>query len=149
MFGLSAKAKIKLINFYPPYIGAGIKVKHISDDFTTIDVRMKMHWWNKNLFGTHFGGSLSSMTDPFFVFILMMNLGKGYIIWDKSSKINFRRPGKGTVTCRFFLSKEKIEEIKTQVEAKGKADIPLKVEILDKTNQLVADVEKVIYIKQR
>ena len=89
MFKLSSKTKIKLINYYPPYLGAGIKVRNISDDFSTIDVVMKMRWWNKNLFGTHFGGSLSSMTDPFFVFILMMNLGKSYIVWDKSSKIEF------------------------------------------------------------
>ena len=31
---------------------------------------MKMYWWNKNLFGTHFGGSLASMTDPFYIFSL-------------------------------------------------------------------------------
>jgi len=149
MFGLTAKTKIKLINFYPPYLGAGIKVKKIADDFGFIDVQMKMHWWNKNLFGTHFGGSLSSMTDPFFVFIFMMRLGKGYIIWDKSSKINFRRPGKGTMRCRFELSDAQIEQIKMEVDRSGKVNIPLKVNILNQRDQIVADVEKVIYIRKK
>ena len=149
MFKLSSKTKIKLINFYPPYLGAGIKVKHISDDFTRIDVQMKMHWWNKNLFGTHFGGSLSSMTDPFYVFILMMNLGKGYVIWDKSSKIEFIKPGKGTMTCSFQLNQSEIELIKLQVDEKGKMTTPLKVEIRDKQKGLIATVDKQVYIRKK
>lgn len=149
MFKLSSPTKIKLINFYPPFLGAGIKVKNINEGFTRIDVELKMHWWNKNIFGTHFGGSLSAMTDPFFVFIIMQNLGKGYLVWDKSSHINFRRPGKGTVTCAFTLSKEEISEIKTQVDTKGKMDVPLKVSVFDKQNELVCDVDKVIYVRKR
>lgn len=149
MFRLSSRTKIKLINFYPPYIGAGIKVAHISDDIRRIEVRLKMRWWNKNLFGTHFGGSLASMTDPFYVFIIMQNLGKGYIVWDKSSKINFRKPGVGTVTCIFELSESELADIKAQADAKGKVDVPLKVEVLDMDKKLVCDVEKVVYVRKR
>jgi acyl-coenzyme A thioesterase PaaI-like protein len=149
MFKLSSRTKMKLINFYPPYIGAGIKVTFISDDFHRIDVRMKMHWWNKNLFGTHFGGSLSSMTDPFYVFILMMYLGKAYIVWDKSSKIEFIKPGKGTVKCSFQLSPEQLTEIKSQVDQKGKYVTPLPVIITNEQEEVVARVEKELYIRKR
>lgn len=149
MFRLSSRTKIKLINFYPPYLGAGIEVKYISKDFTRIDVQMKMRWWNKNLFGTHFGGSLSSMTDPFYVFILMMNLGKGYIVWDKSSKIDFIQPGKGTVKCTFECTKDQLAEIKAQVDTKGKLVTPMMVKINNAKNELVARVEKELYIRKR
>ena len=149
MFKLSPRTKIKLINYYPPYLGAGIKVTHINEDFTCIDVSMRMHWWNKNLFGTHFGGSLASMTDPFFVFIIMMNLGKGYIVWDKSSNINFRKPGVGTMSCRFELSPSQLKEIKSKVDAVGKLDVPLKVHIYNAKKELICDVDKVVYVKKR
>ncbi len=149
MFRLSQKQKIKLINFYPPYIGAGIRVKSVSDDFRRIEVKMKMHWWNKNLFGTHFGGSLASMTDPFYVFILMMNLGKGYIIWDKASLIKFRKPGIGTVTCVFEMNQRQIDEIKNAVEASGKKDFVLPVEIKDKAGETVCQLEKTIYVRKK
>ena len=149
MFRLSQKQKIKLINFYPPYIGAGIRVKHVSDDFKRIEVRMKMHWWNKNLFGTHFGGSLASMTDPFYVFILMMNLGKRYIIWDKASFIKFRRPGKGTVTCTFEMTNQQVERIREEVEVEGKKDYVLPVEIKNKEGEIICELEKTIYIRKK
>ena len=76
---LSPLARFKLINFYPPMIGAGIRVKDIDPAFTRITVEMKLRWWNKNVFGTQFGGALYMMCDPFFVAILMTNLGKDYI----------------------------------------------------------------------
>ena len=47
---------------------------------------------------THFGGALYAMCDPFFVFIVMMNLGKDYIVWDKSAGITFIKPASGTIT---------------------------------------------------
>ncbi len=70
----SIKSRIKLINWFPPYLGAGISVKTINDDFTKMQVQMKMRWYNRNLVGTHFGGSLYSMCDPFYMFILMHHL---------------------------------------------------------------------------
>lgn len=149
MFRLSQKQKIKLINFYPPYIGAGIRVKSINDNITRIEVRMKMHWWNKNLFGTHFGGSLASMTDPFYVFILLMNLGKEYIVWDKASLIQYKRPGKGTVSCVFEMTLDEIREIKNQVDSSGKKDFVLPLSIKDNQGKVVCELEKTIYVKKR
>lgn len=149
MFRLSQKQKIKLINFYPPYIGAGIRVKSINDDITRIEVRMKMHWWNKNLFGTHFGGSLASMTDPFYVFILLMNLGKSYIVWDKASLIKYKRPGKGTVSCVFEMTAEEIQDIRNQVGSAGRKDFVIPLSIKDDKGQVVCELEKTIYVKKR
>ena len=85
---------MKLVSVYPPYLGAGVRVTYPKDDAHRIVVRMGLHWWNKNLFGTQFGGSLYSMCDPHFVFILMKKLGPGYIVWNKSSQIEFLRPGR-------------------------------------------------------
>lgn len=68
---------MRFVNLYPPLLGAGIRLSYPKDDPYTIVVRMGLHWWNKNLFGTHFGGSLYAMCDPFFVFIVLKNLGPG------------------------------------------------------------------------
>ena len=38
---------------------------------------------NRNYVGTHFGGSLFAMTDPFYMLMMMRNLGPDYIVWDK------------------------------------------------------------------
>ena len=72
---MRSKAVLKLINFWPPFLGAGIKVK-IADDFKSVESSMKLNFFNKNYVNTHFGGSLYAMTDPFFMLILMETIGR-------------------------------------------------------------------------
>lgn len=83
------------LNFYPPYLGAGVRVRHISADLRLVRVKMVLRWYNRNYVGTQFGGSLYSMVDPFFVLMLMENLGPDYIVWDKAANIEFVSPGGG------------------------------------------------------
>ena len=51
-------AKLKrIMNWYGPYLGAGVKLEHIADDWREVRVAMHMKWYNRNAVGTHFGGS--------------------------------------------------------------------------------------------
>ncbi|MFZ2315436.1 MAG: DUF4442 domain-containing protein [Gammaproteobacteria bacterium] len=135
---------LRLINFWPPFLGAGIRVKKISSDFTSIEVEMKLRFWNKNYVGCHFGGSLYAMTDPFLMLMLMQNLGKDYIVWDKSASIDYKKPGKSMVHAHFQLSAEQINQIREQ------ANIEPKIEpIFNEENQVVAIVEKKLYIRRK
>ena len=84
---------IRAINLWPPILGAGIRVKWGPGN-KAVDVEMKLRFWNRNYVGTHYGGSLYSMTDPFYMLMLMNNLGRDYIVWDKAASIRFRKPGK-------------------------------------------------------
>jgi hypothetical protein len=92
-------------------LGAGIRVKKISEDYRELHVQMKLRWYNRNYVKTHFGGSLFSMTDPFLMTMLINILGKDYIVWDKSSCIDFVKPGMGTLTAKFIISENQIENI--------------------------------------
>ena len=74
-----------LLRIYPPYLGAGIKVDAFSDDWITTKVSMKLKWYNRNYVKTHFGGSLISMTDPFYMLMLSNILGRNYVAWDKAA----------------------------------------------------------------
>ena len=46
------------LNAYPPYAVAGIRIVEVAPDLTTITVQLGLHAWNRNFFGTQFGGSL-------------------------------------------------------------------------------------------
>jgi len=140
---------IRRVSLYPPYLGAGIKLKKVNEDFTRFEVQMKMRWYNKNIFGTHFGGSLYAMSDPFFVFIVLNYLGKEYIVWDKSAKINFLKPGKGTVNVIFEIPETKLNDIKNDIDLKGKNTYIFVAEITNSKNETVATVEKEIYVKKK
>lgn len=134
---------------YPPYLGAGIKLKKVNDEFTRFEVQMKMRWFNRNIFGTHFGGSLYAMCDPFYVFIIMNFLGKDYIVWDKSAKINFKKPGKGTVNAVFEISQEELQNIKDETDVARKKTFFFTATVTNEDNETIATVEKEIYVRKK
>ena len=138
---------IKKVNVYPPYLGMGIRVRSFSDDFTRFEVELRERWYNRNLFGTHFGGCLYSMCDPFFVFILTMNLGRNFIVWDKSAGIEFIKPASGTILGVFEISSGRIEEIRREVEATGKNTYHFEAGLLNAENVTVARVSKEVYVR--
>ena len=137
------------INLYPPFLGAGIKVKYMAPDFKEIVVAMKLRWYNRNYVGTHFGGSLAAMTDPFYMLMLIHILGSEYIVWDKTSTIDFIAPGRGTVTARFILKDDQIAEIirKTADGAPYYPELP--VDIVNELGEVVATVAKKLYVRKK
>ena len=136
-----------LMCFYPPYIGAGVRVRHISDDFRDVQVSMGLGWYNRNYVGTQFGGSLYAMVDPFYMLLLIEQLGRDYIVWDKAASIDFISPGKGPVYAEFHVDDALLQEIRQQA-ATGKKCLPrLQVDIRDGAGELVARVDKTLYVR--
>jgi len=140
---------LAIVNLYPPYLGAGVRVTHVGDDFHVVDVRMRLHRWNRNYVGTHFGGSLFSMADPFYMVMLIELLGPAYSVWDKVATIRFRRPGRGTVRARFEIPPERVEDIRRAVDEQGKVETTFSVNITDEQGDVVAEVEKLLWVKRR
>ena len=137
------------LNFYPPYLGAGVRVRHISADFRQVRVKMGLGWYNRNYVGTQFGGSLYSMTDPFFMLMVMESLGRDYIVWDKAASIDFIAPGKGPVYADFAIDEALLAEIRTRTEAGDKYLPELHVEVRDGAGTLVARVHKTLHVRQK
>src|SRR5271166_763243 len=73
MSSFKQRLMLRLINIWPPIAGSGIRVRW-GADMKSVDVEMKLRMWNRNYVGTHYGGSLYSMTDPFYMLLLMNNL---------------------------------------------------------------------------
>ena len=137
------------LRWYPPLLCAGIRVTRICADLREIDVQMKRHWWNANYVGTHYGGSLYSMADPFYMIMLLENLGRDYIVWDKAATIRFRKPGRGTVRAQFRLTEELLEDLRAQLRQQEKIEPTFRIQILDETDEVVAEVDKLMYIRRK
>ena len=138
-----------LMNLWPPFLGAGIRVRRLQSDWKEIDVEMKLCRWNSNYVGTHYGGSLYSMADPFYMLMLIENLGRDYIVWDKSATIRFKKPGKGVVSAAFRLSDEQVEEIREALKTEHKIDRVFTVEIKDESGAIIAEVQKQLQIRRK
>ncbi|PSF10719.1 tetrameric acyl-CoA thioesterase [Marinobacter fuscus] len=138
-----------VLSTFAPYLGAGIKVTHIADNFSSATVEMRQRWYNTNYVGTHFGGSLYSMVDPMYMLLLMRRLGSDYIVWDKSASIDFIRPGKGVVKAEFALTDERVEEIRCATETGEKYLPEWHVDIVDEAGTLVARAHKTLYVRKK
>ncbi|MBM4167785.1 MAG: DUF4442 domain-containing protein [Ignavibacteria bacterium] len=139
---------IRLIRYYPPYIGAGIRLREISPDIRRFVVEMKLRWYNRNLYGGHFGGSLYAMCDPFFAIIVYAYLGDQYIVLDKSASIQFKKQGRGTVRAIFQLEDDVLQAIKEEVDRNGKTTRSFTAQVLDDQGMTIAEVEKEIYVRK-
>lgn len=104
---------------------------------------------HRNLVGTAFGGSLYAMCDPFFMFILIINLGDDYIVWDKAATIDFIKPGKGTVFGEFEIKKEQIAEIKNEVDNSGKKIFTFPCAVKDEDGKIIASLTKDVYVRRK
>jgi acyl-coenzyme A thioesterase PaaI-like protein len=138
-----------LFNFWPPFRGMGVRVREIAPDFRSVTVELRMRLLNRNYVGTHFGGALFAMTDPFFMIMMMKNLGPQYLVWDKAGTVRFLKPARGTVTARFRLPEESIVAARAATESGEKHEPKFRVEIVDAQGVTVADVEKTLYIRKK
>lgn len=138
-----------IINSWPPYLGAAIVVKYIADDWQRIEVGMKLRWYNRNYVKSHFGGSLFSMTDPFYMLMLLRNLGKDYIVWDTAARIKFIQPGRSEVRATFALDAERLQSIREKAESSEKLLEKFKVRVVDGEGKTVAVVQKTLYIRKK
>jgi len=89
------------------------------------------------------------MADPFFMIMLIQNLGKDYIVWDKSASIRFKKPGRGTVSASFRLSQEQIREIKQALNTQEKIERTFTVEVKDESGSVIAEVEKLLHVRRK
>jgi hypothetical protein len=103
----------------------------------------------RNYVGTHFGGSLFAMTDAFYMLMLMANLGREYIVWDKVASIRYRKPGRGMVRAEFRLSDIQIDDIREKLKTLPQNEPMFLVEVKDEAGVVIAEVEKVLHVRKK
>lgn len=137
------------MSLWPPFLGAGIRVRHIARDFREVVVEMPLRRYNRSRSGTHAGGSLFAMTDPFFTLMLVNNLDSGYMVWDKQASIDFVAPGRGRAHARMQLTDHDLAQIRART-AEGDKHLHLfRTEITDDEGLVMARVEKIVYVRRQ
>ena len=136
------------LNLWPPFRGAGIRVTRVSPDYREVDVELRLGVLNRNYFGTHFGGSLYAMTDPFPALMMLRNLGGDYVVWDKAGAIDYVKPGRADVFARFRLDPTAIEQARLRTAGGDKHEPEFAVDVVDAAGETIAVVRKTLYIRR-
>lgn len=152
----------RLLNLWPPFLFAGIRVTAIGADWRSARVELRMRPWNRNYVGTHFGGSLFAMTDPFWMLLVMRSLGRDYIVWDRAGEIAFLKPGRGVVHAEFALGEDVLDTLRTAASGQPVRDDPalsitasgavlrwFDTNVLDAQGDVVARVRKQLYVRRK
>ena len=138
-----------IFNVWPPFLLSGIHVTELAPDWSFARVELRMRPWNRNYVGTHFGGSLFAMTDPFWMLLVMHNIGRDYYVWDKAGEIEFVKPGRGTVVAQFHIDDAVLDELRQATADGQKALRWCENEIIDAGGEVVARVRKQLYVKRK
>src|SRR4029079_6293339 len=104
-------------------------------------------WYNTNYVGTHFGGSMYAMTDAFYMLILINNLGRNYIVWDKAASIEFKKPAKGKLKAIFTFTEDELQAIRDKVDQDSKMIFDKSVDLIDQNGDVVAPAVKTLYVR--
>jgi len=136
-------------NLFPALRGTGARVTYLSDDWREVRVRLPLNWRTRNYVGTIYGGSLYGAVDPFYMVMLIRNLGPDYVVWDKAATIRFRKPGRGTLYARFTLEDAELDSIRRELDGQRSIDRVYHVDLTDAEGTVHASVEKTIYIARR
>jgi len=139
----------RLMNLWPPFLFSGIRVLAIGADWRSARIVLRKHWYNGNYVGTHFGGSLFAMTDPYWMILVMECLGRDYIVWDKAAEIEFVAPGRGDVFADFLVEESALEEIRAATANGEKALRWFQVDVKNAAGETIARVRKQLYVRRK
>ncbi|SDM06734.1 Acyl-coenzyme A thioesterase PaaI, contains HGG motif [Corynebacterium mycetoides] len=145
----SAKTLRRYMNFWPPFIGAGIRLKEFTDDGSRVVVTHTVNTLTRNAAGVAFGGTIMAMTDPFFMLASMARLGKEYTVWDVAGEVKFLKPGTGTITAVMEIPDETYELIKEKTADGSKYLHWFDTEVTDEAGDTVATVRRQVYYRRK
>lgn len=140
---------LRLLRFWPPFLGARVRITGVAPDASRATVEMPLTLLNRNFVGTHFGGSLYAMCDPFFMLMLIERLGPDYVVWDKAARIEFLHPGRGTVRATFHVPDDRVDEIRREAHGSGKVLPEFEVTVVAEDGTPIARVHKTLHVRPR
>lgn len=135
------------MNLWLAFLGAGVSVTRVSDDYREVDVKLKPGPLNRNYFGTQFGGALFAVADPFFALMMLKSLGAGCVVRDKAGAIRYRKPGRGDVLAHFRLGADAIARARRATARGGRHEPMFTVAIVDRGGETVAEVDKTLCVR--
>jgi acyl-coenzyme A thioesterase PaaI-like protein len=138
-----------IVNLWPPNLAAGIRVLEIAPDYRRVRVRLKRYFFNRNYVGTHFGGSLFAMTDPWWMIMLIRNLGSDYVVWDKAATIDFVKAVREPVFAEFVLEPTALAALRAEADRDGKTLQWFEIAVRTAEGTVVAQVRKQVYVRRR
>lgn len=137
------------MNVWPPFVGMGVRVSHISKEWRHARVRLSGSRLNRNFVGTQYGGSIFAMTDAFWMILVAQSLGRDYHVWDQRAEVEFVKPGRSALTAEFHVTDELLDELRGAAAGGDKVLRWVETVVTDQSGDTVAVVRRQLYVRLR
>lgn len=87
--------------------------------------------------------------DPFYMVMFIRVLGSGYVVWDKSGKIEHLKPGRSALTAEFHITDDDLQSVRDALSEHGKLVRDYVVELMDEHQEVHARITKTIYFSTK
>jgi hypothetical protein len=121
----------------------------LSADQKELHIELPLNWKTRNYVGTIYGGSMYGVVDGILMVMFINLLEREYIVWDKSGRIRYRRPGRSTLTAKFVISDTDLESIRERLVVVEKFDREFQVDLVDENDEVCAEVVKVLHFRRK
>lgn len=137
-------------NLSPMYRRSTGKITYVSANLQDIKIVIPISYKNRNYMNTIFGGSMFAAVDPIPMIQLTQILGNGFVVWDKSAEIYFKKPAKENLYADFVFTDAELEDIKQRVATEQEITITKRTQLTNKDKTVVyCEVDKKIYVANK
>ena len=112
-----------MLNLWIPFIFNRIKIIDISNDFRSIDVCLKLSFWNRNPGKAIWGGAIFSAADSFYPIMLKQNAlinGMQTQFFTKSTHVSYLKEAKTKLIFNFNLTEKEVVNMVKALKAEKK-----------------------------
>lgn len=79
----------------------------------------------------------------------MGHIGWDYVVWNKAATMEFLKPGRGKVRALSRLDDEEVEAIRRRIDAEGRSEPEMTVEVVNRVGEVVARVTQTLYVRAK
>lgn len=137
------------LNLFPVFRRTGARLTYIAPDLREIRIALPLNWKTRNYVGTIYGGSMYSAVDGILMVMFINLLGRDYIVWDKSGRIRYRKPGRNTLTGRFLVSQQDLDEIRDRLVDADRFEKEFRIDLVDEDGDVCAEIDKLLHFRRK
>lgn len=145
----SPRSLKRIMNMWPPLLGAGVKIVYISDDWRRARVELNLTPWNANMHGAAFGGTLYSMTDFLFGTLVARVMGFGFEAWTRTGTFQYLAPGRDGAFMDVEFTPEHEKWVRDTVAEDGYCNVAFTCVVKNRDGSVVGIGQQDLHVRPR
>lgn len=138
-----------MMNLWPPLLGSGVRIAEISEDWRFARVELNLSFWNANMHGAAFGGTLYAMTDFLFGTLVARVMGFEYEAWTRTGTFQYLAPGRDGAYMEVTFTEDHEQWVRDTVAEDGYCNVAYTCVIKNRDGSVVGIGQQDLHVRPR